>query len=384
MDPLEQLDSPNRKFNIKKYKEAGRIAGQTLDKLINMIKPGVKIYDLCVFGDDYILQEVSKIYPNLNKKKNKRGKLKKNEKGIAFPTCISINNIAGHFSPNSSNDLTTIAAGDLVKIELGVHIDSFPAMIAYTVWVCRLAPRPFHRVCRLAPQPFHRASDGKSDKLLNKEKEKVIRAVYEAGRRIIKIMKPGVWNTDIVKILCDCAKQYDCSLPSIKTNIYTPGIFSYQMSRFIIDSYGDDDENPHHYIFAKDSQFIEYSLQKLKLEENEVYAIDIVMTSKKGKMYTSNELTTVYRLVPETKAHLTKSGNIIRESFRNYRFPLKYTNKNRYGLKECINKKVIEPYHIIKGSDNEYIARLKFTVIVNSKPILITGRSLAEQLAKFK
>nr|QBK89270.1 MAG: metallopeptidase family M24 [Mimivirus LCMiAC02] len=363
-DPMEQLDFPNRKSKIRKYKEAGRIAGKALNKLIDMIKPGVKIYDLCIYGDNYILEEVSKIYPNLNKKKNRRGKLKKNEKGIAFPTCISINNIAGHFSPHS-NDLTTIATGDLVKIELGVHIDSFPAMIAYTVVV----------------------TDGEMvDKVTessDKEKEKVVRAVYEAGRRIIKIMKPGIWNTDIVKILCDCAKQYNCSLPSIKTNIYTPGTFSYQMSRFVIDSYGDDDETPHHYIFAKDLPFLDYSLCKLKLEKNEVYAIDIVMASKKGKMYTSNELTTVYRLVPETKAHLTKSGNIVRESFRNYRFPLKYTNKNRYGLKECINKKVIEPYHIIKGSNNEYIARLKFTVIVDNEPILITGKSLNEQLAKF-
>ena len=356
-DPIEQLDSPTGKSNIKKYKESGKIAGKALDKLINMIKPGSKICDLCIFGDNYILQEVSKIYL----------KLKKNRKGIAFPTCITVNNVAGHFSPHS-NDLTTISAGDLVKIELGVHIDGFPAMVAYTVVV-------------------------ESEKLLNKEKEKVVRAVYEAGRRIIKIMKPGTWNVDIVNILRNCAKQYNCSLPSIKTNIYTPGIFSYQMSRFIIDSHGDDDEYPHHYIFYKDLPFLDYSLRKLKLEKNEVYAIDIVMASKKGNMYTSNELTTIYRLVPETRAHLTKSGNMVRESFRTYRFPLKYAdklidkknkNKYRFGLRECINKKVVEPYHIIKGSNNEYIARLKFTVIVNNKPILITGKSLSEQLSKFK
>ena len=37
------------------------------------------------------------------------------EKGLAFPTCLSVNNIVGHFSPNS-NDETTLKSGDLVKM----------------------------------------------------------------------------------------------------------------------------------------------------------------------------------------------------------------------------------------------------------------------------
>ncbi len=40
-------------------------------------------------------------------------------KGIAFPTCISINNVVGHFSPSSKEDKTVLAEGDLVKIDLG-------------------------------------------------------------------------------------------------------------------------------------------------------------------------------------------------------------------------------------------------------------------------
>ncbi len=87
-------------------------------------------------------------------------------------------------------------------------------------------------------------------------------------------------NELVTDLIRKTAKQYNCSLPVIKNNIYTPGIFSYQMSRFVIDSYGDDDENPHHYIFAKDLPrqapgrkshsdigipFIDKYLQKLKL-----------------------------------------------------------------------------------------------------------------------
>lgn len=46
------------------------------------------------------------------------------EKGIAFPTCISVNNVVGHYSPLKSED-AVLQKGDLAKIALGVHIDGF-------------------------------------------------------------------------------------------------------------------------------------------------------------------------------------------------------------------------------------------------------------------
>jgi methionine aminopeptidase len=40
---------------------------------------------------------------------------KTKEKGIAFPTSISVNNCVGHFSP-LLGDATTLAEGDVVKV----------------------------------------------------------------------------------------------------------------------------------------------------------------------------------------------------------------------------------------------------------------------------
>lgn len=56
------------------------------------------------------------------------------EKGIAFPTCISVNNVVGHFSPLKSED-SVLKKGDLAKISLGVHIDGFVGTVAHTVIV---------------------------------------------------------------------------------------------------------------------------------------------------------------------------------------------------------------------------------------------------------
>ena len=77
---------------------------EVLSKLIKKISVGSKIIDLCVLGDNSILEELSKVF---NKKQV--------FKGIAFPTCISVNEICGYNSPYPE-DSTTIKEGDLVKI----------------------------------------------------------------------------------------------------------------------------------------------------------------------------------------------------------------------------------------------------------------------------
>ena len=69
---------------------------------------GAKAVELCSLGDASVDEAVSKIY-----KQKKEGK--KVEKGSAFPTCISVNNIAGHASA-SAEDETVLAEGDLVKM----------------------------------------------------------------------------------------------------------------------------------------------------------------------------------------------------------------------------------------------------------------------------
>jgi methionine aminopeptidase len=53
------------------------------------------------------------------------------EKGSAFPTCISVNNCVGHFSP-SLEDKTILREGDVVKVDLGAHIDGYITQVAFT------------------------------------------------------------------------------------------------------------------------------------------------------------------------------------------------------------------------------------------------------------
>ena len=56
------------------------------------------------------------------------------EKGIAFPTCISVNRTVCHFSA-LAGDATKLKEGDVAKIDIGVHIDGHIGQVAHTVFV---------------------------------------------------------------------------------------------------------------------------------------------------------------------------------------------------------------------------------------------------------
>ncbi|XP_063072368.1 proliferation-associated protein 2G4-like [Engraulis encrasicolus] len=91
---------------VTKYKMGGDIANQALKVVIDAAKPGVSVLSLCQKGDAHIMLETGKIF--------KREKDMK--KGIAFPTCVSVNNCVCHFSPLKSDPDYTLKDGDLVKM----------------------------------------------------------------------------------------------------------------------------------------------------------------------------------------------------------------------------------------------------------------------------
>lgn len=61
---------------------------EVLAKVLKKISVGSKIFDLCLFSDSALIEELGKVF---NKKQL--------FKGIAFPTCISVNEVCGYNSP---------------------------------------------------------------------------------------------------------------------------------------------------------------------------------------------------------------------------------------------------------------------------------------------
>ena len=78
-----------------------------LAKAVELAVPGADIYTICQTVDEMIEAELKKTFSS-KKSKNL-------ERGISFPTCISVNHIMGHFSP-LSEDSTQLKEGDIAKM----------------------------------------------------------------------------------------------------------------------------------------------------------------------------------------------------------------------------------------------------------------------------
>ena len=94
-----------------KYKLAGKIAAEARDFGINLLKSDVKFLDVANNIESKIIEKGG---------------------GLAFPVNISINEIAAHYSPKH-DDTITLNKDDVVKLDIGAHIDGYIADTAITV-----------------------------------------------------------------------------------------------------------------------------------------------------------------------------------------------------------------------------------------------------------
>jgi methionyl aminopeptidase len=100
------------KYKIKSLRKAGKIAQDVKQFIKPKIKIGANVYDL-------IAETETKI--------NELGGM------CAFPVNLCINNIAAHYTSPIKDDGTEIMEEDLVKIDLGVHIDGYIVDTALSV-----------------------------------------------------------------------------------------------------------------------------------------------------------------------------------------------------------------------------------------------------------
>ena len=112
---------------MTKYKCAAEIANKALAHVASLCVPEARIYDICVAGDAFLEEQCAGVYA-----KSKPAV----EKGIAFPTCISANECVCHCSPATGDGGGTLSEGDLVKIDLGCHIDGWIAVCLDGLFDC--------------------------------------------------------------------------------------------------------------------------------------------------------------------------------------------------------------------------------------------------------
>jgi methionine aminopeptidase len=107
-DVKDQVEDLTSEEVVTKYRTAAEIANDAIKAVVAKAQAGAKIVELCQVGDKLITDRTGGIF-------NKTKGDKKISKGIAFPTCVSVNNTVGHFSPLANSE-AELKAGDVVKM----------------------------------------------------------------------------------------------------------------------------------------------------------------------------------------------------------------------------------------------------------------------------
>lgn len=138
------------------------------------------------------------------------------------------------------------------------------------------------------------------------------------------------------------------------TTLFRPGVMSHQMKQHVIDG--------NKCILSKSSpdQRVEDSL----FEENEVYAVDIVVSTGEGVSKILDEKDTVVfkrALDTEYQLKLKASRTIFSEISRKYpTMPFSIrdldTKQTRLGLVECLNHGLLHPFPVLYERQGELVA----------------------------
>ncbi|RPD60115.1 proliferation-associated protein 1 [Lentinus tigrinus ALCF2SS1-7] len=325
--------------DFTKYKTAADIVNNVMKKLVSLCVEGAKVLDLCVEGDKLLEQGTGAVY-------NKSVKGVKVSKGIAFPTCVSVNNTVAHFSPLESDPSSnqTLTKGDVVKLHLGAHIDGYAAVSAETLVVGASADEP--------------VTGTKAD---------VIQAAWHAAEVVQRLVKVGNKNWQVTDAVNKVAAAFGCKA--------VEGMLSCQQSQNIIDGKKRIILNP--------SEEQKKGFEAATFAENEVWGIDILIVSgEDGKARLEESRTTIYQKDSTVTYQLKMKAS--RAVFSEVQkkagaFPfnirrLEDEKRARLGLQEAVQHGLVKPYEVVYTGATTTVAAFHFTIaLLPAGPALITA-----------
>ncbi len=290
----------------EKYRQAGEIARQVRDEIALTIKLGARAYDLCETAEARILELGG---------------------SVAFPTNISINEVAAHYS-SPENDETVIKEGDIVKLDIGVHIDGYIADTALTIG-------------------------------FNPELEKLVEASREALNKALELVKPKVNSKDIGKIIEDTIRGYG----------YRPirDLSGHQLDEYVLHG-------------PKNLPNIAVP-HGVPLEEGEAYALETFASTGTGSVHDTGQYY-IFSLQPIRKPLRNRGARdivrLVAREFKSLPFSRRYLSKHipklslALGLRELTMKSVLRQYSVLADSKGSHVSQAEHTFLVTKDGAEIT------------
>jgi curved DNA binding protein len=232
-----------------------------------------------------------------------------------------------------------LKAGDVVKMDLGCHVDGYIAVAAHTCVVPESADVP----------PSEQ-TEGTSN---------VAVAAYNAMLVAAASIKAGAKNTEVTEAVERVAKYYGV------TPIHS--VRMHQMKRYVLDGVKEvalKKVNP-------EEQPLEEKLPECTFEQFEVYAVDVAMSSGDGNARPGNMRTTVFKRNVEQQYSLKVQASRallaeVDKKFPTLPFTLRHLNdvrKARLGLQECVQHGLLQPYPSLHDHSGQ-VAHFKCTVLL--------------------
>lgn len=310
---------------VTKYQAAADVCGRALKAVINLCISGASVIEICKSGDTALETESTKVF-----RKDKNIK-----KGVAFPTCVAVNHCIGHYSPLDGDTDTVLADGDIVKIDMGAHVDGFIAVTAHTLVIGASQQNP-----------------------VTGRRADVVLAAHYAFETALRMLRPQQSNYDVTDVVTRTAAQFDCRP--------IEGMLSHQLSQHMIA--GDKTIIQH----PNEAQRKEHD--QCDFEQHEVYALDVLVSTGDGTVRELDTRTTIFRKTDEVYSlKLKASRDFFSQVSRNcgpmpfnLRCVAQDLRRARLGVVECVNHKLIEPFQVLYEKSDQFVAQFKATVLLTA------------------
>ena len=292
---------------LELWKKSGKLAGEAREYGKDLLKEGANFLEIA-----------RKIEEFIQKKEGKPG----------FPVQISINDIAAHYTP-LPDDTSCLKVGDLVKLDLGTHIEGFIGDTALTV------------------------------EIGSNKNEDLIKASKKALEEAIKLCKPGVKVCEIGEVVNEAITSF--GFKPIKN------LSGHKVDRYIL----------HSFISVPNFN----NNDKTQLEEGMVVAIEPFATTGMG-LVKEGKPSSNYRLhnpKPVRDIITREILKFIQKEFVTLPFAKRYLtlkfpiNKVNFALQNLEKLGIIYQYpQLTEKQEGCQVSQHEHTIYISDPPIVLT------------
>ena len=311
----------SKNFEIESFRKGAECHRQIRKYAQSIIRPNQKLLDICI-----------KIENMLKFITNKNGILS----GQSFPTGMSLNNCAAHYSPNAGDE-TIITKDDVLKLDFGTHFNGYVIDTAFSI-----------------------AFDSKYDNLLKASKK--------ATNTGIKLAGIDMQLCEIGEAISEVINSYEIELNGKTKQIkpiknlcgHTVGKYKVHAGKSV-PSYNNGDNT--------------------KMEENEFYAIETFASTGKGNverdLHVSHYMLNDYFDPKEIKGNKNREFyNFIYDNFNTLAWCKRWIEDlgfNNYfmPLRQLINQNVVEECPALYDIEGSFTSQFEHTFML--KP---TGKEI--------